>query len=178
MAIVRELSQWCGEAVTEADLNPMTGASSFEELITKSREREASRKVSSSQPQKEQQQQQPDRERTPPHADIKQGHSRAGGPDSEAAQNRPESEHDTDQPKRAPPLGDATVRDPSTQYCNGHTSLQGDAADGPPGTAQCTVYARELSDKPASACCGGVPIQSGFFEPLAWHNAVPDSGSE
>ena len=151
------------------------GASSFEELIAKSREREASRK-SCSQPQTEQEQQQEQQDRAPASASAEpeQHHSQAGAVGSDAGPNRLGSPHETDQPERPQTL----ARDPRMQHCNGHAMKDGNAAGDLPGTAQCTVYARGPSDKLASMCNGGLPIQNGFLEPLAWQGSVPDSGSE
>lgn len=137
-----------------------------------SREREASRK-SSSQPQSEQQQQQ-GRENAGADADTERHHSQARAEASDAAQNRSESLHNTDQPEHP----QALANDLSMQYCNGHAVIGGGTAGDLPGTAQCTVYARGPSDKLASICNGGVPVQTGFIEPLAWQGSVPDSGSE
>ena len=153
----------------------IAGASSFEELIAKSRERIASRK-SSSQPHEEQQQK--CREHASSDADREKDDGQAGAPGSEAAQNQPTSQNDTDQPEHAPSPVKTMAGSLGKEYCNGHTALQGEAEGGLPGTAQCTVYAREPVEKHASACCGGVPIRSGFFEPLAWQSSVPDSASE
>ena len=149
----------------------MSGASSFEELIARSRERDASRKATS-QPQKEQ-----ERQQTRDH-DSSEAHTEEHGRQARAPETVQNVEGRQHERASLEPAGKSLALSQSMHCCNGYSQQQGNAAGGPAGTARCTVYTKEPGDKHAMQCSQSVPSQNGFIAPLTLQDTVLDSASE
>lgn len=149
----------------------MSGASSFEELIARSRERDASRKAPS-QPQEKQ-----ERQRTRDH-DSSEAHTEQHGSQARAPETLQNGRGPQQKRVSPEPAGEPLAVSQSMQCCNGLSQQQGNAAGDPAGLASCTVYTEEPYDKHAMQCSQGAPGQNGFIAPLTLQDSVPDSASE
>ena len=181
-------------AVSRSSACLRPGASSFEELIAKSRDRVASRR---DEPQLSTQQQQ-DCSRQERAKGTEQRSGLVGG--SEPAhegfaggaglQNGASSDI-CEGPHRSPALARETgalgAKDLSggtpVQCCGAYSAQQAGAppqsmAGAGAETTRCTVYTREPGEKHSSACCGVVPDRVGFLKPLGLQDSVPDSASD
>ncbi|CAK0783245.1 hypothetical protein CVIRNUC_006444 [Coccomyxa viridis] len=173
---------------------PIPGASSFEELIAKSRDKVASRR---DEPQPSTQQQQGcDKQglangsgqhsgRPEASEPAQEGSARGAGLQNVASSDIPEGPHH--RTALAEDTGASKAKDlpggmPS-QCCGAYSAQQAGVppqslSSGGGETTRCTVYAREPGEKHGSACCGAMPDRVGFLKPLGLQDSVPDSASD
>ena len=173
------------------------GASSFEELIAKSRDKVTSRRE---EPQLSSQQQQGcDKQEstrgTEQHSSLleasqpaQEGSGRAAG--WGVMQNGASSEFSDDQHHMTALAQNTDALEPGdqsagmpAQCCGAYSAQQAgvlpQSMAGSGGeTTRCTVYAREVGEKQGSACCGAMPDRVGFLKPLGLQDSVPDSASD
>ena len=173
------------------------GASSFEELIAKSRDKVASRR---DEPQHSTQQQQgcdkqglandsEQHSNLPKASDTAQEGS-VGVAGQGIMQNGASSEFSEDQHHMtafAQDAGALEMKDQlagmPAQCCGAYSAQQAGVlpqsmARGGGETTRCTVYAREPGEKHGSDCCGAMPDRVGFLKPLGLQDSVPDSASD
>ena len=172
-----------------------SGASSFEELIAKSRDQVASRRAEL-QPSMQQQQQDDDKQGSAEGSEQHNGFPDASEPAQEGSA-RAAGMHDRGSSESAKDVHHMTglahdIGASEAKVLSGGTSVQccgaasAQQAGVPPQsmagaggeTTRCTVYARDPGEKHGSACCGAMPDRVGFLKPLGLQDSVPDSASE